>query len=67
MLILYPEKPRPRVAGKEEQKFHDVGQKGEKEEDTWQLRGTSRVFLSLLLLRSQLALRWVLPLYPKYP
>lgn len=44
MLILYPEKPRPRVAGKEEEKFHGR-QNGEKEEDNWQLRGISRVFL----------------------
>lgn len=45
ILISYPGKPRSRTAGNEEQQFHDVGPKEEKEEDTWQFRNMSRCFL----------------------
>lgn len=45
ILISYPENPRSRMAGNEEQQFRDMGPKEEKEEDTWQFRNMSRFFL----------------------
>lgn len=60
-LISQPGNPQPRRARNKQRQFHDVGHKGEKDKDTWQLRGTSSVslplFSGLTAIMSQMPLR----------